>query len=163
MMQYLQKDLDSELARSAHYIQTLDFSQIIDKLVDHMGWARGHAVEAAELYKKFLFLQRKYGHLYTLPPSEDIDEFWHMHILDTKRYRKDCEVIFGRILEHYPYLGIDESTNFEDLERAFGKTHELFALEFNKERIQEIRGTWAKLIAFLRYLFVKKPRRHLIN
>jgi hypothetical protein len=88
-----------------------------------------------------------------------MDEFWHMHILDTKAYRKDCEAIFGHYLDHYPYLGIDENTNLDDLGNAFQKTQELFALEFGGIEIFEVRGSWAKIRSFLWVLFAKKPKR----
>src|SRR5215207_2821612 len=98
------------LEESVQYIEAIDFRPIIDKLSMQMGWSRDHALEICDMYRKFLFLKKKYGHEYSLPPSEDIDEFWHMHILDTKNYRKDCEAIFGYYLDHYPYLGIDRAT-----------------------------------------------------
>lgn len=145
--------------QATQYILAMDFTPIVNKLVNHMGWSKSHAIETCTMYRRFLILHKKYGHTHTLPPSEDIDEFWHMHILDTKRYRVDCETIFGYYLEHYPYLGIDEKTNFEDLERAFHKTQELYAHEFGGEPMYEVRGRWAKIIAFCRLLYVKRPQR----
>lgn len=141
------------------YILAMDFSPIVTKLVNHMGWSKSHALEVCTMYRRFLILHKKYGHEHTLPPSEDIDEFWHMHILDTKQYKVDCERIFGYYLEHYPYLGIDEKTNFKDLERAFNKTQELYAHEFGGDPILEVRGTLAKIIAFCRSLCTKRPQR----
>ena len=35
-----------------------------------------------------------------------MDGFWHMHILDTKAYREDCQKIFGRFIDHFSYFGI---------------------------------------------------------
>jgi hypothetical protein len=162
-MNNTKNDVDITLEHAIYCIQQLDFTNIINKLINHMGWSKKHTIEASKMYRNFLFLQRKYGHLYTLPPSEDIDEFWHMHILDTEQYRKDCEAIFGRYLDHYPYLGIDKDSNFSDLEKAFTKLQELYGLEFHGEQILEVRGTWAKLIAFLKYLLAKKPKRHQLN
>lgn len=150
---------NKDLNRDIDYIELLDFNRIINKLINQMGWRKEHALEACDLYRKFLILKRKYNHLYNLPPSEDIDEFWHMHILDTKAYRKDCEAIFGYYLDHYPYLGIDEHTNLDDLGNAFQKTQELFALEFGGMEILEIRGFWSKIRSFFYVLFAKKPKR----
>ncbi len=147
------------LEESLHYINSIDFTAIIDKLVNQMGWLHSHALETCELYRKFLILQRKYSHLYNLPPSEDMDEFWHMHILYTKAYRKDFEIIFCHYLDHYPYLGIDASSNLNDLERAFAKTQELFASEFGGQEIFQVRGFWAKVWAFLKVSLAKKPKR----
>lgn len=36
------------------------------------------------------------------PPNQDVDDFWHQHILNTKMYLKDCEYLFGFILHHDP-------------------------------------------------------------
>ncbi|MBF4254538.1 hypothetical protein EA007_27345, partial [Vibrio anguillarum] len=33
-------------------------------------------------------------------------EIWHMHILDTRAYMRDCDTLFGEYLHHYPYFGM---------------------------------------------------------
>lgn len=128
----MQKDMlipSLEMAKS--YIYSINFSSIIDKLVNYNGWIRKEAEITCELYRNFLYLNKKYGHEYRhLPPSEDIDEFWHNHILDTQKYEIDCYCIFGKFFHHYPYLGIDSQSNFEDLNRAFETTQELYFKEF---------------------------------
>lgn len=40
-------------------------------------------------------------------PTVDIDDVWHLHVLDTSRYMKDCEAIFGEYLHHTPVLPFD--------------------------------------------------------
>src|SRR5438876_887189 len=87
-----------------NYINTLDFSMIIKKMVREQSWTQKEAEEVVALYKNFLLLKKKYQ--YELPPSEEIDEVWHNHILDTLKYEKDCKFIFGEYLHHYPYFGI---------------------------------------------------------
>lgn len=159
----MNNEFEMSLEQATQYIRLMDFNQIIDKLVHHMGWSLKHAREVCEMYRRFLFLIKKYGHLHTLPPSEDIDEFWHMHILDTKRYRKDCEIIFGYYLDHYPYLGIDNNSTFKELEQAFAKTQELYALEFDKRGILQVRSTGTKIREFVRTLTQKKPKRIQVN
>lgn len=112
------------------YIYAIDFTPIIHKMVHHLNGRRSEVEKACELYRNFLFLQKKYGDKHMLPPSEEIDEFWHNHILDTAKYRQDCEIIFGRYLDHYPYFGIDEKTDLNDLDNAFKMTQELHLKEF---------------------------------
>jgi hypothetical protein len=52
--------------------------------------------EAVIYYKNFLWLLRKYHDKYEyIPPSIEIDEIWHHHILDTTKYHKDMDDIFG--------------------------------------------------------------------
>ncbi len=125
------------LSRASAYINTIDFSKIIDKLVKYEGWFLDEAHQVCRQYRNFLFLNKKYGDRYAIPPTEEIDEFWHMHILDTKAYRRDCEAIFGKYLDHYPYFGIDEKSDINDLNRAFKNTLKLYQDEFG-ESIEHI-------------------------
>jgi hypothetical protein len=37
---------------------------------------------------------------------EDVDTFWHYHILDTRKYAADCQAVFGQFLHHFPYSGL---------------------------------------------------------
>ena len=120
------------------YIYNIDFSLIVNKIVTHLQWRRKDAEKICVLYRNFLFLQKKYGANQPLPPSEEIDEFWHNHILDTKKYREDCQNIFGYYQDHYPYFGIDGKTNLNDLNNAFENTQALHELEFGY-RIERIK------------------------
>ena len=145
------------LEEAKKYIDTIDFSQIIDKMVVKDKWKKQHAEQVCQYYKNFLFLNKKYQHEYEmLPPSEEIDEFWHNHILDTKKYMQDCDNIFGSYLHHYPYLGIDNKTTMEDAQRFFDKTQELHQKEFG-EPISDVRKPFFKtLIDFTKLLFFSK-------
>lgn len=117
-------------------------------MVSHQGWSRKDAEEVCRLYRNFLFLSAKYPDK-RLPPSEDVDEFWHNHILDTQKYRLESEAIFGRYFDHYPYFGIDEKTNMNDLSCAFSETQRLHQEEFG-EPIYEIRCRFKRLVSFLK-------------
>lgn len=35
-------------------------------------------------------------------PGQELDEYWHEFILDTKRYTKFCEYVFGKYWHHDP-------------------------------------------------------------
>ena len=132
------------LEEAKHYIYSIDFSNILNKMVNHQGWLRKDAEKVCEMYRNFLYLQKKYKGQNQLPPSEEMDEFWHQHILDTKQYRKDCQAIFGEYLDHYPYFGIDATSTFSDLESAFEKMQELYMEEFG-ERIYQVRTIFSSL------------------
>lgn len=124
--------MDIPLEKANEYIHSLDLSLIIKKMI-LSGWKRDQAEEAAAQYKRLLYLWKKYGNHTMLPPSIDIDEVWHTHILDTQKYQKDCDAIFGRYLHHYPYFGIDENSNQNDLNDAFERTKKLYREEFGKD------------------------------
>ncbi len=126
-MQTTTRDIAAMLAA----IDELDFSRIKAKLMH-----RGDGIEAlpqierAEAgYRQFLRLAAKYPDA-PIVPSEEVDEFWHMHILDTARYSADCERIFGYMIHHDPYSGLDGA---EDEARHFAlaaASDDLAAREF---------------------------------
>jgi len=45
---------------------------------------------------------------------------WHAHILDTEKYAKDSQAIFGRFLHHWPYSGLMGSED-ATRQRAYGE------------------------------------------
>jgi hypothetical protein len=124
------------LDAAVNYIETMDLSPIKNKMINGLGWRKREVEQASMLYRNYLLLRLKYPNE-QLPPSEDVDEFWHNHILDTKKYREDCQAI-GCFFEHYPYFGMDAHSTREDLNRAFEKMQELHVLEFGY-RVPRIR------------------------
>lgn len=93
------------------------------------GWSRP-VVDAAELaYKQFLVLNLKYPKS-QLVPTKEIDTFWHYHILDTLKYAKDCQSVFGHFLHHFPYFGMRGAEDEENMLAAFSRTKALFQSEF---------------------------------
>lgn len=120
---------EPSLIAAKQYLDLIDFSKIINKMVITDRWVKKDALQTCQFYKNFLFL-KKYGKEYEIPPSLDIDEFWHYHILDTEKYEQDCQAIFGYYLDHYPYFGIDANSNRQDLDNAFQTVQELHFKEF---------------------------------
>lgn len=148
----------SSLEEAKEYIYSIDFSNIIYKMVNHLGWLKHDALTVCNMYRNFLFLQMKYGKDHKLPPTEEIDEFWHLHILDSKNYRKDCDAIFGEYFDHYPYFGIDGKNSIKDVEDAFETMQKLYAKEFNGERIYQIRSFYSKVASFVKMKVMKQSK-----
>ncbi len=146
------KRIDTHLQNAYEYIYSIDFSMIINKLVQRYRWLQIEAEEACKQYRNYLWLLKKYGTKKPLPPSEDIDEFWHHHILDTRKYINDCEMIFGDYLQHYPYYGLDKKSTLNDLNAAFSKTLERYKNEFGvslyRVRLGKIKRTIISIINF---------------
>lgn len=142
----------NSLAKSVEYINELDLSQITYKLSAHLGWSKKHAEEVARMYRNFLILKLKYPEITIMPPSDDIDEFWHMHILDTKNYRGQCDKIFGQYLNHNPSIDWDGSATEEELEHGFNTFLELYKKEFGVE-VRKVRGFFAKALTNLKLTF----------
>jgi len=116
-------------------MEKLDFMQMNAKLISYNGWTIAKALEAEVLYKKWLALHKVYGELLEIAPNDLVDEYWHAHILDTQKYMKDCEVILGRYLHHYPYFGLTEDESQKELDEGFKLTQELFKAHFGHDII----------------------------
>ncbi|SFU17967.1 MULTISPECIES: hypothetical protein [Pseudomonas] len=66
---------------------------------------------SAELeYRRFLNLKKHYPNQ-LLMPTGAAWQLWQAHILDTRRYRSDCERLFSRFIDHFPYLGHDNAAD----------------------------------------------------
>jgi hypothetical protein len=89
------------------YIKCLDFSNYKEKSMKPIEdggylWDANTVELADNRYRKWLYLCLRFG-----ADNVEIevlqDLFWHLHILDTNRYAKDCDVLFGHYLHHNPY------------------------------------------------------------
>ena len=87
------------------------------------GWNESRFNAALGEYRKFLFLCSREPEKETMAP-EDVDEVWHMHMLDSVNYQKDCERIFGGYLHHDPCVQAPNPENIRDTlaryENTFG-------------------------------------------
>ncbi len=97
-------------------LEPIKFSLVSPK--GSIGWTRQRADETEKKYRQFLFLiAANRGAL--IPPTQDIDTFWHAHILDSVKYHDDCQLIFGFYLHHFPYHGVRSEQDAKDLKQAF--------------------------------------------
>ena len=111
-------------------VNSLDLKQMDDKLVNFYGWAEEEVSLMNDYYKKWLAIHVAYPEL-AVAPSVKLDEYWHMHILDTKKYMEDCQLVFGHYLHHYPYFGLEGDK--ENLDSGFETTRKLFQHHFNHD------------------------------
>jgi hypothetical protein len=106
----------------------LDLSNIRMKLLDP---EEGHACGVDELdlmeaeYRKFLALHLAFPDD-EIVPCKLVDTIWHQHILDTAAYREDCDAIFGRFLDHFPYFGMRGEDDAQALHDAYADTIEKY-------------------------------------
>lgn len=102
-------------------LMALDLEPIKYKLVKEGGWTLAKADTVEPHYKAYLFLLASQpGTLWV--PSLQVDEMWHMHILDTQKYMADCAQLFGRYLHHFPYLGMKDAEDKAHLEALYRTT-----------------------------------------
>ena len=104
----------------------LDLSNVRMKLADAEegpGFSKYYVDLMEAEYRKFLALQLMYPEA-VIVPCKIVDEMWHRHILDTAAYREDCDAIFGRFLDHFPYFGMRGKDDAQALHDAYADTLE---------------------------------------
>lgn len=81
---------------------TLSLKRVRNQIRKKLKWDKSRIESAEKEYRKFLALVGTSQKKEYRPTSEDMDQFWHFHILDTTKYIKDCQVLFGFYLHHIP-------------------------------------------------------------
>jgi hypothetical protein len=87
-------------------VAAMDLSPVVMQLVNYKGWSMERAAAAERRYRRFFYLKA------ILPegmasPTEEVDEFWHQHIINTRQYGPDCQAVVGRFL-HHTFLSLDD-------------------------------------------------------
>ena len=125
--------VDDAIAR----VNKIDLSVIKQKLINKehgSGWCNERAEEAEKLYRYFLALQCVYAKSESpVVPPKIADEFWHQHILDTRKYETDCYFLFGKFLHHFPYFGMRGPDDARALDKAGEWTFSLFKKHFGRD------------------------------
>lgn len=88
-------------------IAGLDLASIKRKLMrgkPGAEWSRERVDAAENEYRRFLLLMKLFPNELAAP-SLDVDRFWHHHIVDTAKYARDCQAVFGYFLHRCPYVG----------------------------------------------------------
>jgi hypothetical protein len=74
----------------------------------------------------------------TIAPVVDVDEFWHYHILNTRKYAADCQEIFGYFLHHFPYAGMRGEDDEKALARAGDWTRQMYEETFGERYVSSL-------------------------
>ena len=123
-------------------IAALDLNPIKTKLMHKEsgeGWSleRANAIETE--YRRFLYLMKVYPHG-EKAPLVDVDTFWHYHILDTMKYARDCERIFGHFLHHDPSFGLTSENGVEMQQQAGERMREVYESTFGLSYVRPLRN-----------------------
>lgn len=116
-------------------LSQIEFGCIAFKLMnpeEGNAWTLEQATQAIEGYRKFLILNYLYPDK-AIVPSRTIDRVWHAHLLDSAKYREDCQTLFGHFLDHYPYFGMAGENDRQALEESFSETQALWVKHFGVE------------------------------
>ena len=115
-------------------IQALDLESVKVRIMDAElgeGWTREYADGIEAAYRTYLTMLVKYpDHADDIMLSKDVDEFWHTHILQTRKYSEDCQRVFGNYLHHEPHVGEVTQADLEKREILAEKTRQLYEREF---------------------------------
>jgi hypothetical protein len=109
-------------------ISNLDLETIKLKLMrgkPGAAWSRERVDAAEKEYRRFLLLMKMYPNELAAP-SLDVDRFWHHHIIDTEKYARDCQAVFGYFLHRYPYLGLVEQDAASPRVQAGARMRQLY-------------------------------------
>ena len=113
----------------------LNLEPIVIKSLDAdegYGWDLEFALDVAAEYRRFLQMCCENPDK-PIVPSSLVDEFWHLHILDTRKYQQDCENVFGEFLHHFPYFGMRDEADAERLTIAWEDTKVLYKDTFGEK------------------------------
>lgn len=95
-----------------------------------LGWSKEKVEQIEVWYRRFLYI-RLHEKEAVLVPTNDIDEFWHIHMLYTKQYYNDCKKIFSCIVQHNPTVEPSKEENDLFL-KNFKNSLELFQKYYNE-------------------------------
>ncbi len=86
-------------------VDELDLEPVVYKLMHpdpgESGLTLAEADRDVAIYRRFLKLCVLRSGA-SIVPTQAIDRVWHAHMLDTAKYRADCELVLGRFLDHFP-------------------------------------------------------------
>ena len=122
-------------------IQALDLEPIRLRVMDHEsgeGWTREYAEAIEQAYRAYLTMLVKHPEdIEDIVVSEDVDEFWHAHILHTKKYMEDCEKVFGAYLHHNPHVGERTQADIERKASQVERTRRLYQEELGASQARD--------------------------
>jgi hypothetical protein len=131
---------------------------IIEQMIKKYGWDNEYALDVMIEYRRFLVLRRE--NIY-VSPSDDVDLFWHQHILNTGHYNGYCKERFGIMIHHSPTDADDQ----KERNKRLVNTYIAYLTKYNEKpnpKIWPIRPTTKSendhIIMVLKYGYMKKGR-----
>lgn len=91
---------------------------IIAQVIVTYNWPKDYVEKVLFEYFRFLQLKHKYQNV---SPSDDIDKFWHQHILNPKSYYAYCMKTFGEIIDHNPSDAFDQNKRKERIKNSLDR------------------------------------------
>lgn len=98
-------------AARALFRRVCEFDFTREKLlaINRLGYDPETAAAMESEFRKYLFLRIMHPDQ-RLPMSKDVDDFWHMAVLNTRNYHRFCaEVAGGHFIHHGPTISEEEN------------------------------------------------------
>jgi hypothetical protein len=93
----------TEAALQELFARDARMRHIIRRAEQKHGWKLDETEQAVREYRRHLLLRYLHPGLRLAAMNKLGDLLWHEHIIDTDKYRQDCERIFGGVLDHQPF------------------------------------------------------------
>ncbi len=111
-------------------IAAIDLAPIATQMVRDQEWSQARAASAERRYRRFLYLKT------ILPegnasPTHEVDQFWHQHIINTRKYGPDCEHAVGHFLYH-SFLSPEEEADAATLHAIWLDTQAAYEALFEE-------------------------------
>ncbi len=81
-------------------------NQLIQHCMKEYNWALPHASLAVDRYEKLFKL---FGKGISIVPTKEIDDVWHIHMLNPISYYESCMEYHGKLIGHNPALENSEA------------------------------------------------------
>jgi hypothetical protein len=148
MTKEVEINMQHNLAEFEERLQRIDLDPILYRLIvaaDGPHWDVSTADRIEAWYRRyhvlfFLFPDEM------IVPTKEIDEFWHFHILDTQKYLDDCTLLHGRLIHHFPYLGLRGPEDERLLKNLFQKTLDICVSTFGESPAPPSGGDGAEVV-----------------
>ena len=127
---------DGTAGQQLRQVDALDLEPVVYKLMHpepgDKACSLAEANRAIALYQCFLKLCVLYPGT-AIVPTRQLDHVWHTRMLDTAKYRTDCDHVFGHFMDHFPYPGLRGQDDRRARRAGFAQTRRLLREHFGIE------------------------------
>lgn len=93
--------------RGLENLREFDLSDVTERVHRRRGFDEEEAEELEKKFRKFsLMVLEERGPDddpdREISPADDLDEYWHEFLLDTRRYQEYCDYVFDYFVHHNP-------------------------------------------------------------
>lgn len=128
--------LKSALKKSEPKVDALDFALQKRKMTEVFGWHQAVVDAMEEQYRKFLSLSHALKTIKSnleIVPNRLVDEFWHLHVMDTAKYHDDCMYLFEEYFHHYPYFGFVNEADTAAWKDSAAEAHSVWKAVYGED------------------------------